>query len=122
MMKPSGRGSGSGEMDKLVDVKGYDPERSEKLADWSPGDYGGLRHEAETLYRSEDGGYFLLYEGGLFSRFHELAGVEHWYGGTHIRPVIREEAIAWCEETGNYEAIEKHFKGSWMPAWIEGPV
>ena len=102
-------------MGEHIDTKGCDPNRSEKLAEWSPGGCGGLRHETETLYRSEETGYFLLYEGGPLSRFHELAGVERWYGGSHIRRVTREEAVSWCEETGNYEAIAAISTGSSCP-------
>ena len=94
----------------LFDENEYNPQKSQKLAEWCPAEYsGGFRHEAETLYMTEEGNYFVLSEGGLFSRYHEYSGSEQWYGGTHIRPVSREEAFFWCEETGNYDTIETHF-------------
>ena len=83
----------------------FSVERSLKIADWHS-EY--LNAESETLYRSEDGEYFLVYEGGLFSSFHQLPECKSWYGGTFIRKIKIEDAIAWCEETGNYEGLERY--------------
>jgi hypothetical protein len=85
----------------------YDPEKSQKIAEWNSTDHSGsLMNDAETLYRTEDGSYFILYEGGLHSRFHELPDVSIWFGGSYTRPVTEEEAYEWCLETGNYDAVE----------------
>jgi len=65
-------------------------------------------HETETLYKTKDNDYFLLHEGGLFSRFHTFPEVKNWYGGIFVQPVSLQEAVAWCEETGNYDVIERH--------------
>lgn len=90
------------------DVNEYDPAVSEKLADWSPGESpGGFLHEVETLYKTENGNYFILLEGGLYSRFHAFPGSEIWYGGSNIQPVSQEDAYAWCEQTGNYEVVDE---------------
>ena len=96
--------------DQLIDENEYNPQSSEKLAEWNPAEYsGGFRHEAETLYKTQAGNFFILFEGGLFSKFHEFADAKNWYGGKHIQPVSYQEAVVWCEETGNYETIQKHF-------------
>jgi len=96
--------------ERTVDNKKYDPQSCELLAQWNPAELrGGFRHESEILYKTEDGEFFVLYEGGLLSRFHALSQVENWYGGVVVQPVSRNEALAWCEETGNYEAIERLF-------------
>jgi hypothetical protein len=90
--------------------KEYDPHKARKLADWNSSDHSSsLINDTETLYMTDDGDYFIFYEGGLHSRFHELPGVTTWFGGTYIRPVTVEDALAWCQETGNYDAIKKHF-------------
>lgn len=97
--------------ERTVDEKKYDPQSSQQLAQWNPAELrGGFRHETETLFKTVDGDFFILHEGGLFSRFHTLPEVVNWYGGIVIQPVSREEAVAWCEETGNYEVIERHIK------------
>jgi hypothetical protein len=96
--------------DQLIDENEYSPQSSEKLAEWNPTEYsGGFRHETETLYQTERGAFFIFFEGGLFSRFHEFTGEKNWYGGTHVQPVSYQEAIEWCEATGNYDTIQKHF-------------
>lgn len=90
--------------EQLTGENEYNPQSSKKLAQWCPAEYsGGFRHEVETLYMTEEGNYFIFSEGGLFSSFHEYSGSGNWYGGTHIRPVSLEEAVMWCEETGNYD-------------------
>jgi hypothetical protein len=90
--------------------KEYDPGKATRLAEWSSADHSGsLRNDIETLYVTADGGYFILYEGGLYSRFHELPEIATWFGGTYTRPVSVEDALAWCQETGNYDAITDHF-------------
>jgi len=95
--------------ERTIDERKYDPQSSKQLAQWNPaGMSGGFRHEIETLFKTHDNDFFILHEGGLFSRFHRFPEVENWYGGTFVQPVSREEAVAWCEETGNYEVIEMH--------------
>ncbi|HDP26504.1 MAG TPA: hypothetical protein ENN34_13860 [Deltaproteobacteria bacterium] len=90
--------------------KAFDPAKSTKIGDWSANELsGGFRTDTETLYVSASGDYFLLYEGGMLSRFHELEGVESWFGGSYIRPMTVSEAVSWCEETGNHEAMDRHF-------------
>ena len=97
-------------MKQIMDEKEYDPEVSQQLAQWSLAEHaGGFRHEVETLYMTEKGNYFIRYEGGIFSRTNKCSSPFGWYGGTNIQPVSPQEALAWCEETGNYETMEKYF-------------
>ena len=99
--------------ERIPDGNEYNPQSSRKLAQWCPDEYGGgFRHEAETLYMTQAGNYFILLEGGLFSRFHEYPGSGQWYGGTFIHRVSRQEAVIWCEETGNYDALETYFRSA----------
>jgi hypothetical protein len=86
--------------------KEHDPQKARKIAQWNSADHtGSLMNDVETLYVTEEGNYFILYDGGLNSRFHELPGVTTWFGGTYTQPVTAEEARTWCQETGNYDAI-----------------
>lgn len=88
----------------------YDPQMSVMLATWKPGEESAMfRHEAETLYKTAKGGYFIVSEGGLFSRHHSFPGPQDWYGGSSIKPLTVQEAFSWCEETGNFETISRHF-------------
>jgi hypothetical protein len=67
-----------------------------------------LRNDSETLYINENGEYFIIYEGGLNSGFHELPGVETWFGGSYTRTITIEDAYVWSEETGNEDIIKEH--------------
>ena len=90
--------------------KEHDPQKSRKLAEWNNRDHSGsLINDTEILYITEDGHYFIFYEGGLQSRFHELPGLATWFGGTYIWPVSVEDAFTWCQETDNYDVIQEHF-------------
>ncbi len=83
---------------------------SEKVAQWNPGELSGsFMQEIETLYKTEEGTYFLHTHGGLFSRFQPSEDSGSWFGGAVIRPMSEEEAFAWCRETGNYEVIDRCF-------------
>jgi hypothetical protein len=95
-------------MSKLpFDVSEFDPAHSEAIADWSPGDGSRVSFkESEHLYKTEKGNYFVLTDGGLYSRFTEFPGAEVWFGGVDIQPLTEDEAVEWCESTGNYEVID----------------
>jgi hypothetical protein len=89
--------------------KELNPDKSTRLGQWNSADHmGSIRNDSETLYINENGEYFIIYEGGLSSRFHELPGVEAWFGGSYIRTITIEDAHAWCEETGNSDIIREH--------------
>ncbi|HOJ15071.1 MAG TPA: hypothetical protein PLT69_11310, partial [Deltaproteobacteria bacterium] len=80
-----------------------------ELGRWSVSEGGMcLRNDSETLYVTDQGRYFIVYEGGMNASFHRLPGVETWFGGSHTREVTIEEAVAWCEETGNDDALKGH--------------
>lgn len=88
----------------------YNPRTSEMLGQWKPGEEPAMfGREVETLYRTAKGNYFILSEGGLFSRYHSSPDAEAWYGGSTIRPLSEQEALRWCEETGNFETIDVQF-------------
>lgn len=93
-----------------MDEDEYNLSGSERLAEWNPGEVSGsFMRETEILYRTGKGNYFLYTRGGLYSRFQSSRNSEMWFGGSSIRPISEEEAFAWCQETGNYEIIDRHF-------------
>jgi hypothetical protein len=90
-------------------AKELDPEKSILLGDWSASDHqASLRCETEMLFVSAQGRYFIVYEGGMKAPYHDLPGVESWFGGSYTRAVTVEEAIEWCEETGNLDILREH--------------
>jgi hypothetical protein len=96
--------------DNSFDEKEYDPQSSEELARWNPAELsGGFWREIEILYKTQKGNYFILFQGGLFSRFHADLNSNALPGSPLIKPITEQEAFAWCQETGNYDAIDRHF-------------
>lgn len=94
------------DFENSFDEKEYTPQDSEELARWNPAELsGGFWRETEVLYKTQKGNYFILFQGGLFSRCHGEPGALP--GG--IKPVTEQEAFAWCQETGNYDVIDRHF-------------
>ena len=93
---------------RLVE-KELDPKKSTRLAEWTAADHSGsLMNDTETLYVNDKGEYFLVYEGGMNAAYHQLPGVESWFGGSYTKSLQADEALAWCEETGNYDAVRDH--------------
>lgn len=89
--------------------KELNPDKSTKLGQWNSADHNhSMRNDSEALYINENGEYFIIYEGGLSSGFHELPGVETWFGGSYTRTITIEDAYAWCEETGNEDTLSDH--------------
>ncbi len=102
--------------EKPFDEKEYDPQDSEELARWNPAELsGGFWRETEILYKTQKGNYFVLLQGGIFSRCHADPASGFLPGTSRIRPLSEEEAFAWCQETGNYEVIDRHFLLLKMP-------
>lgn len=96
--------------DNPFDEKEYSPQDSEELARWNPAELsGGFWREVEVLYRTQKGNYFILFQGGLFSRFQADPGSGFITGSGRIMPLTEQEAFSWCQETGNYEVIDRHF-------------
>ena len=93
---------------RLVE-KELDPKKSTRIAEWRAAEHtGSFRSDTETLYVNDKGEYFIVYEGGMNAAFHDLPGVESWFGGSYTRSLQADEALAWCEETGNYDVVREH--------------
>lgn len=97
-------------MQQVIDGKKYDTETATLLAEYSndypPGDFSSIE---EALYLTSKGAYFLAGEGGAATRYSKPVG-KACTGGTKIIALTKEEALAWCEETGNSKAALKHFE------------
>lgn len=87
----------------------YDTEHATHLADYrrgAPGDFGAWE---ESLYRTENGRYFLAGEGGPKTKYatrHPDGGAS---GGRKVIALTEDEAAEWCESTGNYRVMEDEF-------------
>lgn len=86
-------------MKKSIGTKRYDTEKASEVAQWkSPGNWGDLDHEEETLYRKRSGEFFLYGEGGPRTKYAKSEGSNHWTSGCKIIPLSWEAAREWAEE------------------------
>lgn len=96
-------------MKKIVNRKKYDTEKAEEIASWSNSlPVTDFSHCSETLYRTENGNYFLAGRGGAESRWNEKHG-GMWGAGSGIKPLSDEEAADWMERHGLYDKLEEEF-------------
>lgn len=96
-------------MKAIIDGLRYDTERAERVAAQESGHRSDDCHYIEeTLYRTENGRWFLHGKGGARTRYSESVG-DGWQGGSEIRPLTSEEAMAWLEQHNRVRALEAHF-------------
>jgi hypothetical protein len=75
----------------------YDTEQSEKITGYSNG--GTTRdfsHVRETLYKTDNGNYFIHGRGGPKTKY-AVSQPNGTSGGHEIKPVTEDEALAWAE-------------------------
>ncbi len=85
-------------MKRVINRTLYSTEAAEQIAQHAPNtDPGDFHFLIETLYRTDDGEYFLHAEGGAKTRWAEHSGNEH-YPGEEIRVFTEEDALDWCEK------------------------
>ncbi len=81
----------------------YDTDTAEKIANFRDGCTTDFNFVSESLYRTKNGNYFLAGKGGAKSKYAVSVGQNTWGSGKGIILLSREEAIEWCEKTGNHE-------------------
>jgi len=62
----------------------------------------------ETLYRTDNGSWFLYGAGGANTKYSKPAGHIR-SGGEHIIPMDEDEVFQWVERTENIKALEEYF-------------
>lgn len=85
-------------MKKEIDGKVYDTEKADCLIHFYNGKMGySLLKEA--VYETEDGAYFLEYEGGALTEYAVYAGsIEELAGSEGIEVLTFEEMVEKCKE------------------------
>lgn len=83
-----------------VAVAQYDNRPRETPNSW--------HHIDETLYRTDDGRWFLAGEGGALTRYACSAGGGMRQGGSGVVVLTRDEAEEWLKEHGEERALEEY--------------
>ena len=96
-------------MKKTINGKRYDTDKATEIATFDSPHYRTDFHWfCETLYRTARGRFFLHGEGNGLSRY-STSCADGWGPGTRVVPMTEDEALEWCEQTGNEEAIDEYF-------------
>ena len=91
----------------------YDTSTAEQVADWENGyQYSDFHYCCETLYRTAKGNWFLHGQGGARSEYAVRESSNTWGGSQRIIPMTAEEALSWCEDRGQVDAIEEYWPDS----------
>ena len=78
-------------MKKIINYKKYDTETATEIGAWSQGIAGTFEYVHESLFRKNNGEYFLHGEGGAASKYQEKIGTNLWRGGSVIIPLTPDE-------------------------------
>lgn len=96
-------------MKKIIEGRKYNTDTATKVGTWD-NEYGAsdFNYVEETLYRKQNGEFFIHGEGGANSRYAKSAGLNSWTGGEMIEPQTFESARKWAEEhltAEEYDAV-----------------
>jgi hypothetical protein len=96
-------------MKKIVKGKVYDAERSTEVASYT--NHLGTNdhnHCYETLYRTKNGNWFLVGEGGPLTQYCKSVG-NLFTSGSALLPLTSDEALEWLERNDEVSEIEEYF-------------
>ena len=98
-------------MKDIIDGKRYDTDTAEEIATGSssgahPGDFEYYR---ETLYKTDNGAWFLAGKGGPKTKYASPVPGGGLSGGSGIHPLTSGETMSWMEAHSRLRALEKHF-------------
>lgn len=94
---------------EIINGKKYDTKTAEKIGEYGYGYPRDFDHFSETLYRKNNGEFFLWGEGGPNSKYSEAISYNSWSGGEELIPLDNEEARKWCEKHVCVAVYEKLF-------------
>jgi hypothetical protein len=104
-------------MQDLIDGKLYDTDTAAEIASYSTGgstlDFG---YYQESLYRTENGRWFLAGEGHAKTHYGSTTsdGMRGW--GSAIHALSKEQAFQWCQRKGKVDVAREHFADRIEPA------
>ena len=97
-------------MKKVINGKMYSTETANTMISWDNGYHiNDFQYCEETLYRTDNGTYFLYGNGGPMSKYVVCAGVNEFSGSAVIVALTEDEARKWAEERASGEEYEEVF-------------
>ena len=95
-------------MKKIVGNLLYDTEKATEITHYSNGHTGYQRYE-ETLYKTENGRFFLYGAGGPMSPYCVSHDENSFSGSENIIPISGDELFCWLVEKGEVELAQEYF-------------
>ena len=96
-------------MRKIIDGRTYNTKTSKFIGCWSNGhNSNDFNYCEESLYKNTKGAYFILGEGGAYSKYATVRG-DNRGGGEEILPLTIEQAKEWVEKNMEAEDYESEF-------------
>lgn len=96
-------------MKQVIEGKIYNTDTATEVASYCYGNPGDFEYEAETLYLTGKGNWFLYGEGGAKSKYSVSTGQNWWSGSNSIMPLTADQTKKWLEEHKQTEALLLHF-------------
>ena len=96
-------------MKKIINGKKYDTETAKECGIYSNGlPISNFSYVRETLYRKNNGEFFVHGQGGAYTQYGVSCGQNCWGDGEQILPLTINNAMQWAErylDADEYEAI-----------------
>lgn len=85
-------------MKRVIDRQLYDTESAEQIARYAHiTDRGDFHYQIETLYKTDNGEFFIHGEGGPATEYAERCS-DGRTSGEEIRVMSEDDALDWCEK------------------------
>lgn len=97
-------------MKKIIDGKRYDTEKAELIFEWDNGVFpNDFRFREKNLYRTQNGNWFLVHQGGALTDMQVPSGSNSCSGSSDIEPISENDAFRFLATHGGTEEAEKYF-------------
>ena len=103
-------------MEKVIDGKHYSSRNAEEIGSRKKGIQGDFDRVRETLYRTENGRYFLQGYGGARSKYAKKNKHGDLMDGSDLIALSDEEALSWAERHLDGAKVKDEFEDMVEPA------
>ncbi|WP_320178896.1 hypothetical protein [Roseovarius pacificus] len=98
----------------IFNKKIYDTDQAKEITSVRHATPNNLAWFLEDFYRSRNGAWFIVGDGGPLSHYAVEFEDGNKEGRRRLKPMSPDETIAWLEKHGKYSVIEDHFSD-----WLE---
>jgi|GEM_PF-3820626 len=85
-------------MQRMVNENGFALATYARIGEYCWGAVGDPRQVSEVLYKSPQGRFLLVGDGGAMTRWGKKANQKPWSSGRGVVFLEPQEALTWCEQ------------------------